>query len=437
MGASAEMPTEILKELISSRFLFHVALLSFLYLVQRFWFTRAWRLTGSVRRPGWRILLRCLLTAAVLALLASVPDLPFGHFTRHTGMAHRLLSAASRAWLMASSFAFMAVMTVKLVERLSGLALHALPSAGRKNFDPARRKLLRYAAFLVGSIPFAATVYGFGLERFQYRVRKVDVPIGGLPKSLDGLRIVQLSDIHIGDFMPRTEVRRAVEMANDLHADMAVVTGDFVTGAGDPIEDCISELSGLRAPLGIWGCNGNHEIYAGMEDLAQRLFQRHGMRLLRQENAELQWRGGKFNLIGVDYQGGRRLYGKQPRMLNGIEPLIRQDIPNVLLSHNPNSFYRAAELGIQLSLAGHTHGGQVCIEIVDHDLTPARFFTKFVAGLYRLPSGGDAGRGRDRAVAPGPKQAALYVNRGLGTIGMPVRLGATPEITLLTLRASA
>jgi predicted MPP superfamily phosphohydrolase len=417
---------EPLKELISPRFIFMIAFLALLFTVQRFWFVRAWRVTGAVRRPASKILLRCLLTAAALVLLASVPDLPFGHFTRHSDMGYRLLSAASRVWLTASFFAFMALIMVGLVERLSRLAMHAVSPARRKSFDPARRKLLRYAAFAVGSVPFAATAYGFGLERFRYRIRKVEVPIPDLPKTLDGLRIVQLSDIHIGDFMPRSEVRRAVEMANELHADMAAVTGDFITTAGDPIGDGIAELSGLRAPLGVWGCNGNHEIYAGMEDLAQRLFEQHGMRLLRQENAELHWNGGKFNLIGVDYQGGHRRYGGQPRMLEGIEPLIRRDIPNILLSHNPNSFYRAAELGIQLSLAGHTHGGQVCIEIVDHDLTPARFFTKFVAGKFHLPSG-----------VPSAQQAYLYVNRGLGTIGMPVRLGAPPEITLLILRTAA
>ena len=107
-----------------------------------------------------------------------------------------------------------------------------------------------------------------------------------------------------------------------------------------------------------------------------------------------------------------------------IEPLIRRDMPNVLLSHNPNSFRRAAELGIELSLAGHTHGGQVKVEIVDHSVSPARLITPFVAGLYHLPmSNGHSGQ-----------KAALYVNRGLGTFGFPVRIGVPPEITLLTLR---
>ncbi|HEY7617425.1 MAG TPA: hypothetical protein VH744_11525, partial [Terriglobales bacterium] len=138
-------------------------------------------------------------------------------------------------------------------------------------------------------------------------------------------------------------------------------------------------------------------------------------------------RGEKFNLIGVDYQRDHMTRGPRGPMLQGIEPLISPEMPNILLSHNPNSFRRAAELGIELSLAGHTHGGQVKFEIVEHDITPARLITDFVAGLYQLPMGnGSAGR-----------QAQLYVNRGLGTFAMPVRLGVPPEITLLTLRAQA
>lgn len=421
--------------LLLSRLLFSVVFLSLMYLVQRFWFVRAWRFTDSIRRHRWKILLRCLLITTVLLILATVLAQPFGHFIPHRGLWNWVISA-SKLWLLASFFGVLAVLSVGVVGWLSRLAMHAIPSVQRDNFDPARRTFLRYAAFLAGGIPFMATAYGFASERLRYRIEKVEVPVANLPKGLEGLRIVQLSDIHIGDFMPRAEVRRAVEMANELNAELAVVTGDFISSAGDPLEDCISELSRLRVPLGVWGCNGNHEVYGEMEDLSHKLFKDYGMRLLRQQSAELQWRGEKINLIGVDYQEGRTLSGEQPRMLRSVEFLIRKDIPNILLSHNPNSFYRAAELGIELSLAGHTHGGQVRIELVDHQWSPARFVTKFVAGMYHLPFGENAHFAKYGATAPGPKSAILYVNRGLGTFGMPVRLGVPPEITLLTLRAA-
>ncbi len=226
----------------------------------------------------------------------------------------------------------------------------------------------------------------------RYTIERVDVPVANLPPELDGLRIAQLSDIHIGDYMPPREIARAVAMANDLHPDISFVTGDFVSGEGDPLDACITELSRLRVLVGVWGCNGNHEIYAGVEDDAERLFREKGMRLLRASNSIVEHNGGRFNLLGVDYQRDHMVSGERTSpMLQEIERLIRRDMPNVLLSHNPNSFHRASELGIELSLAGHTHGGQIKFEIVEHSVSPARLITPFVAGLYHLPMNGHGG----------------------------------------------
>ena len=256
----------------------------------------------------------------------------------------------------------------------------------RPEFDASRRTLFRYAAYLAGSLPFIAATYGFAAGRLRYTIERVDVPIANLPPELDGLRIAQLSDIHIGDYMPPHEIARAVAMANELQPDISFVTGDFVSSEGDPLDACINELAKLRAPLGVWGCNGNHEIYAGVEDEAERLFREKGMRLLRARNEVIEHKGARFNLLGVDYQRDHMVSGERTGpMLTEIQHLVRRDMPNILLSHNPNSFPRAAELGIELSLAGHTHGGQIKVEIVDHNITPARLISPFVAGLYRLP----------------------------------------------------
>ena len=235
----------------------------------------------------------------------------------------------------------------------------ALPATQRARVEPARHTFFHYAAYLAGSLPVLVTAYGCTAGRLWYRIVNVEVPITDLPPSLDGLRIVQLSDLHIGDFMPRAAIRRAVTMANTVQADLAVLTGDLISHGRDPLEDCIAELSQLRAPLGIWGCHGNHERSAAVEARAQVLFQRYGMHLLRQQCAEVSWHGGTVNLIGVDDQRQRPRAGEPSPMLRGIESLVRQDIPNILLSHNPNTFDRAAALGIELSLAGHTHGGQI------------------------------------------------------------------------------
>ena len=424
--------------LILSRVLFFALFLLAVYAVQRFWFLRAWTWIGSFPNANWRFGLHAALIALAAALLATLLDPLLGHGISRLSLGSlnlgKPLSTVARLWMVASFFGFLAIESVGAIEWVTNVAARLLPHSGAvaSGFSPSRRTFFQYAAVLAGGFPFLAATYGFAAGRLRYTIERVDVPVANLPPELEGLRIAQLSDIHIGDYMPPREVARAVDMANELQPDISFVTGDFVSSEGDPLEACIAELSRLRAPLGVWGCNGNHEIYAGVEEDAERLFREKGMRLLRASSAVVEHHGGRFNLLGVDYQRDHMVSGEHTKpefMLREIEPLIRHDMPNFLLSHNPNSFRRAAELGIELSLAGHTHGGQVKFEIVDHSLSPARLITPFVAGLYRLPmSNGHA------AASNGLQKAALYVNRGLGTFGFPVRIGVPPEITLLTLR---
>jgi len=412
-----------------------VVFLGFLVLMvfaQRFWFSHAWDGIGRITRLSLRRTLQILWSVALFVVVASFLHPFVGRFLPLESLSR--LFSIGRTWLIVSVFGFLVFELVIGV----GWLFHAiadLVTHNRVGFQPERRTFLRYAAYLAGSIPFLGAAYGYAIERWDFQVARVEIPITNWPRELDGLKIMQLSDIHRSDTMPRKEVARAVSMANALGADLAVITGDFISYAGDPLEDCIAELSKLRAPLGVWGCNGNHEIYAKAEAEAQRLFAQFGMRLLRQENVPIEWHGGKFNLIGVDYQRDHMTRGPAGPMLENMDHLIRRDMPNVLLSHNPNSFRRAADLGIELSLAGHTHGGQVKFEVVDHDVTPARLITEFVAGLYRLPFG----NGSKPILASdnhAEKAACIYVNRGLGTFGMPVRLGVPPEITLMTLRSA-
>lgn len=404
--------------------------LTLFFFAQRFWVRRTRALIQRIRNEPARRVANAALRTFVVFLIIVIADRMFLHLLPRGGF-FSFFVAMAQLWLFASFFGFLGIKLVELVGRVwdSVTASPAPTIQPLKPANPARRNFFRAAAYIAGAVPLVAAVYGFAKERLDFTLHRVDVPIADLPEGLDGLRIVQLSDIHIGDFMPAEQVRRAVDIANSLGGHLAVVTGDFVTSSGDPLEKCIAELSRLRAPLGVWGCNGNHEIYADAEDLAEELFTRHGMRLLRQNSAELTWQGERLNLIGVDYQRQHSPLGLQVPMLQAVEPLVRHDIPNILLSHNPNSFPRAAELGIQLSLAGHTHGGQVKVEIIDHSWSPARFITQFVAGLYQLPLNS---RLLD-TTAPAPN-SALYVNRGLGTIGIPARLGVDPEISLLTLR---
>ncbi len=407
-----------------------IILVTLLVLPQRFWFRHGWELASRLRWPALRLIGQSLLVLSGVAIALVLYDRIFARFL--PGVAAIWIAPVVQLWIFASAFAFLCVKAVHGMEWLWVIVTRSrttVPDVSPSN--SSRRSFFRYAASIAGTLPFVAATCGYTRERLRFEIVRVDVPVSNLPPALNGFRIVQLSDIHIGDFMPQQEVRRAVDMANSLAPHLAVVTGDFVSSQGDPLAECIAELSRLEAPLGIWGCNGSHEIYADADDEAEALFSQHGMKLLRQTAAQLNWNGERLNLIGVDYQRDLQLTGSTLPTLDGVEQLVRRDMVNVLLSHNPNTFYRAADLGIELSLAGHTHGGQVNVEILDHSLSLARFMTKFIAGLYQLPMSPNPER-REASVRP----SFLYVNRGIGTLAVPARLGADPEITLLTLRSA-
>jgi predicted MPP superfamily phosphohydrolase len=436
--------------------------LTLLFLSQRFWYRALWRVTSHWGRVTLRVVARLAYIVLLLLVIVTIAQgLFFGRaaFTRQSSM----VSVFAGLWFFSALFAYVAVKAVHGLERLWRWlhAATAKPAVSEKTAagassapletvaDPGRRYFFRAATAAAGAAPFLGAMYGFAAERLNYQVRRVEVRLPNLPSALDGMQIVQISDIHLSSYMSRTQVRRAVDMANDLGADLAVVTGDLITGSGDSIADCIDEVRRLHAPLGIWGCNGNHEIYARAEDEAAYLYAQAGMKLLRHENAEIAFKGASFNLIGVDYQRERMRNGQRQQTLSNVEPLVRRDMPNILLSHNPNSFNRAAELGIELSLAGHTHGGQIQVEILDHRLSPARFITDYIAGLYQRPLFAPAPNERAASNAsitrafspsllasPSSPRAHLYVNRGLGTVGAPVRLGVPPEISLIVLRTA-
>ena len=426
-----------------------LGILTVLFLSQRFWYRALWRVTSNWGRMWLRVGVRALYLVGLIGIILSISDglrqdggrilPPHSKFTSFVGL-----------WFASALAAYLCVKAVHGLEWVWRRVHRALPPEAHKpdaqqatldDFvpDPSRRTFFRTASVVAGAAPFLGVMYGYAAERLRYEVRRIEIPLPNLPPELDGMRIVQISDIHLSSYLTRESVRRAVDMANDVGADLAVVTGDLITGVHDSVRDCVEEVRRLYAPLGVYGCNGNHEIYARAEELAERLFAQAGMKMLRGENATISYRGGQLNLIGVDYQRERMPSGRRLQMLANVEPLIRRDMPNLLLSHNPNTFNRAAELGIELSLAGHTHGGQVQVEILDVSLSPARFITDYVAGLYHRPllmPDQPKRMGETIKLMPNaPKGlSALYVNRGLGTVGAPVRLGAPPEITHIVLR---
>jgi predicted MPP superfamily phosphohydrolase len=275
--------------------------------------------------------------------------------------------------------------------------------------SPSRRRFLSASRALLFSAPAVAAGYGVFVERFKLNLREQRIALPNLPAALDGLRIVQLTDIHMGPFLGDRELQRAIDLANKTKAHLALMTGDLISDVGDPLDLCIDRLAQVRTDLGLYGCLGNHERYADAEDYTAERAAKLGMTFLRGRNQQLKWNGAVLNLAGVDYQRMNRPY------LTGAETLVDPAAFNLLLSHNPDVFPVAKAKGFDLTISGHTHGGQVRAEILHRNVSIARFFTPYVDGLYRN------------------QNSAIFVSRGIGTIGLPARLGAPPEVALITL----
>ena len=283
---------------------------------------------------------------------------------------------------------------------------------GKDLGSPERRRDMQAITAAIVASPFAVTGYGALIERTRYVVKEIDFPVPDLHPDLEGLRIAQISDLHVSPFLSVREAGRVVDMTNELKPNLTLMTGDLITQMGDPLDGTIAEIGRLRADAGVLGCLGNHEIYARCEAYATSEAAKVGVNFLRQRAVPLRWGKGTLNIAGVDFQR----FSNRHQYLRGAEHLILPGASNILLSHNPDVFPSAVLTGYDAVIGGHTHGGQVTVEIVNQTANFARFFTPYVAGLYRL----------------GPN--SCYVNAGIGTIGMPVRIGAPPEITVLRLR---
>jgi predicted MPP superfamily phosphohydrolase len=236
------------------------------------------------------------------------------------------------------------------------------------------------------------------------------IPLPGLPSPLDGFTLVQITDLHAGPFMREKDIQGYVRRANALRPDLVVLTGDLVHSSPRFIDPCVRALSDLRARLGVFACLGNHEYWVGVEAVRSAL-EGAGILLLVNEGRVLRVGGYPLNLAALDdLRFGRPNF---ELALSGLEP----GAPTLLLSHRPEVFPEAARRGVGLTLAGHYHGGQIQFRVLGLSITPARLFTPYVEGLFRL--GG----------------SLLYVSRGLGTTGTPVRIGARPELTVIRLRS--
>ena len=381
---------------IVSRYPIDLIILGVVMLIQAagvylLWRTEAARRSGRVRTA--------IKTAAAFSFLLLV----LGVMIQRSGLAGVLpvwVTTWGRgtvaAWALMSSLA------------VAGLAIARLIPV-RPHHSPARRAFLQTTQAALVCAPIASTGYGVFIQRYDFRLREQDIRVPNLPADLDGVRLVQLTDIHLSPFLSVRELDHTIGMANETRADIALITGDLITRGDDPLDDCLKHLKNLRADAGVFGCMGNHEIYSGAEAYTARRGAELGMRFLRQQAEPLKFGSATLNLAGVDYQRIGRPY------LPEAEKLVRPDAFNVLLSHNPDVFSVAAQKGFDLTVSGHTHGGQIRFEVLRQDLSIVRFITPYVDGLYQ------------------ERGSSIFVSRGIGTIALPARLGAPPEVALLRL----
>lgn len=293
----------------------------------------------------------------------------------------------------------------------------------------SRLKFLQYVASLGGGILFLGIFSGMR-NRYNYLVRKEKIYFPNLPASFDGLRIIQISDIHSGSFTSPAQVKNGVELIMQQKADIIFFTGDLVNNEAKEMEGYIQIFNKLQAPLGVFSILGNHDYgdYKSWNSEAEKeknllyLKQIHralGWRLLLNENITIEKNNEKIGIIGVENISNKGFpsYGNLAQAYEGSKDILFK----ILLSHDPSHWDHEVckhFLDIDLTLSGHTHGFQMGVEIPGIKFSPAQFVYKQWSGLYQKA------------------KQYLYVNRGFGYLFYAGRLGIRPEITLLTLQKS-
>lgn len=299
--------------------------------------------------------------------------------------------------------------------------------AGHLKID--RLKFLSQAAIAFTVIPAAGFLYGILRGAYKFRVHNVKVPSKKLPQAFNGFKIVQLSDIHTGSFVNTNALHKAFDMVMDLKPDLILFTGDLVNNVSSETNGFEEVYSKLKAPYGVFSVLGNHDYgdyvswdskdakQANLEQLKQTQ-QQVGWRLLMNEHVPLEKDGEKIALLGIENWGGSMRfprYGKMDEAHKGTDMYPFK----ILMSHDPSHWsvqVTKEYTDVDLTLSGHTHGMQFGIEIPGLKWSPSKYFYPQWAGLYKQD------------------EQFLYVNRGLGFLGYPGRLGIWPEITLIELQ---
>ena len=280
--------------------------------------------------------------------------------------------------------------------------------------DPERRQFLMQTMNL-SMVGAAAMLSGYGIFEARSRpaIEEISVPIQNLPEEFEGFRIVQISDIHVGPTIKRAYVQGIVDQVNHISKDVICFTGDLADGSVPSLREEVAPLKALSAPFGTFFVTGNHEYYSGVDAWTEEV-QRLGFTVLVNEHRILEKGKARMVLAGItEYRAGRfkPSHAPDPRAAITAAPI---EMVKILLAHQPQSVFEASVEGYDLQLSGHTHGGQYMPWNLLVD-----WYQPFIKGLYRY------------------RKTWLYVNRGAGYWGPPLRLGVPAEITVISLNASA
>jgi predicted MPP superfamily phosphohydrolase len=287
--------------------------------------------------------------------------------------------------------------------------------------------LLFIVGIFSGFLPFFAIIYGIFRSLYRFKIHHVSIKSEKLPENYKGLRVVQISDIHLGSFNYRYHILdRAINMINDLKPDLIFFTGDLVNNCSWELENWDSVLNQLTAKIGKFAVLGNHDYgdykkwdsedlkKANFEEI-KHFYKKINFNLLLNEAEIIDKDGEKIAIVGVENWGNPpfKQYGDLNRALKNVTDISFK----ILLSHDPSHWSRevTGKTDITLTLSGHTHGMQAGINLKNKKWSPIKYKYKHWAGLYEN------------------NDQYLYVNRGLGWLGFPGRLGMRPEITLIEL----
>ncbi len=274
-----------------------------------------------------------------------------------------------------------------------------------------RREFLIRAGAGAAALVAGGTTYAYAVEREWLEVTHRTVKLEGWPPAFDGLRVAHLTDLHHSPVVPLAYLERCIARANAERPDLVALTGDYVTLSKrwEFIEPVAAALGKLRAPLGVFASLGNHDVWMGAT-LVQQALERNGCTVLRNRGMAAARDGGRLGVVGLG-----DLWTEDVNFREGFRG-VPEGWPSLILMHNPDTFEEWPAGHPGLILAGHTHGGQVAIPGYGPPFVPSRYGNKYARGLFQR---GDA---------------AMYVNRGVGTAVFAVRFMVRPEIAILTIR---